>query len=305
VDFFGRPVDAAISGTKILVSIIVHFVLCLPIKLKFTETAFMSEPLSPAPAPHKPPYPVPPAALRAMVLTLARPPAGAPETAWQQVVQDGLDELAALDPRDPIEAMLAIQVIAAHAGVLDACRLSFEPGATAVLAARQRASAASLFRGMSGAMRLLNQQRLLPAAPMRDWGDAAVDLAAAWQAAPVRPVEAARVGKPGEAEPEVIVKWIDELSDAEVAIATEEERREHAGEPPLPRSGPKVLYRYKPEDYIHKFKPDERAARPYPGWKNMTKAERREFFGYKYEGEVAPLSLLTPESQAAAAAGEE
>jgi hypothetical protein len=50
---------------------------------------------------------------------------------------------------------------------------------------------------------------------------------------------------------------------------------------------------------------DERAARPYPGWKNMTKAERREFFGYKYEGEVAPLTLLTPESQAAAAAGEE
>ena len=48
-----------------------------------------------------------------------------------------------------------------------------------------------------------------------------------------------------------------------------------------------------------------RAARPYPGWKNMTKAGRREFFGYKYEGEVAPLTMLTPESQAAAAAGEE
>jgi hypothetical protein len=66
-----------------------------------------------------------------------------------------------------------------------------------------------------------------------------------------------------------------------------------------------VLYRYKPEDYIHRFKPDERAARPYPGWENMTKPERRDFFGYTYKGEVAPLSMLTPESQAAAAAGEE
>ena len=266
----------------------------------------MSNPLlQPAPAPPKPPYPVPPAALRAMVLTLARPRADAPETAWQEVVQTGLDRLGALDPRDPIEAMLAIQIIAAHAGMADAYRLAFEPGATEVQAQRQRASSTAIARTMIGAMRLLNQQRLLPAAPARDWGDAAVALAAAWRAEPSRPAEAPRTGKPGEAEPEVIVKWIDELSDAEVAIATEEERREQAGEPPLPRSGPKVLYRYKPEDYIHKFKPDERAARPYPGWKNMTKAERREFFGYKYEGEVAPLTLLTPESQAAAAAGEE
>jgi hypothetical protein len=270
------------------------------------ETAPVSNPSpQPAAAPHKPPYPIPRAALRAMVLTLARPPAGAPETAWQEVVQDGLDELAALDPRDPIEAMLAIQVIAAHAASVDAYRLAFEPGATAVLAARQRANAASLFRGMSGAMRLLDQQRRRPAAPARDWGDAVVELAAAWQAEPSRPVEAARGGKADEAEPEVIVRWIDELTDAEVAIAVEEERREQAGEPPLPRSGPKVLYRYKPEDYIHRFKPDERAARPYPGWQNMTKPERREFFGYTYKGEVAPLSMLTPESQAAAAAGEE
>jgi hypothetical protein len=51
--------------------------------------------------------------------------------------------------------------------------------------------------------------------------------------------------------------------------------------------------------------PDERAARKYPGWENMTKTERQEFFGYTYTGPVAPLEMLTPASRAAAAAGEE
>jgi hypothetical protein len=272
----------------------------------------MSEPaFPPAAPPIKAAYSIPPAILRGMVLTLARPPADAQESAWQEVVQAGLDKLGALDPRDAIEAMLAIQVIAANAGMLDAYRLAFEPGTTAAQAMRQRASATSLGRGMTGAMRLLKQQRALPATPARDWGSAAVELGAAWRAEPPRsaeaphPAGAPRNGKPGESAPEVIVKWIDEIDDAELAIAVEEERREKAGEPPLPRSGPKVLYRYKPEDYIHRFKPDERAARPYPGWENMTKPERREFFGYTYDGQVAPLSMLTPESQAAAAAGEE
>ena len=266
----------------------------------------MSDPSStPDAGPTKPPYPVPPATLRAMVLTLARPCGDAPETAWQEVVQAGLDKLGAFDPRDAIEAMLAIQIIAANAGSLDAYRLAFEPGTTAVQALRQRANATSLARTMTGAIHLLKEQRVLPAAEARDWGSAAADLGAAWRAEPPRPAEPPRSGKPGEAAPQVIVKWIDEIDDAELAIAVEEERREKAGEPPLPRSGPKVLYRYKPEDYIHRFKPDERAARPYPGWENMTKPERREFFGYTYDGQVAPLSMLTPESQAAAAAGEE
>jgi hypothetical protein len=272
------------------------------------ETAPLSDsPPDPAAEAARPSYVIPPQTLRSMVLTLARPSADAPETAWQDTVQGGLDTLGALDPRDAIEAMLAIQIIAADAGSLDAYRLAFEPGTTAVQALRQRANAASLARTMTGALRLLKQQRALPAAPARDWGSAAANLGAAWRAEPPRPAEAPRSGKPGEAaaEPQVIVKWIDEIDDAEVAIAVEEERREKAGEPPLPRSGPKVLYRYKPEDYIHRFKPDERAARPYPGWENMTKPERREFFGYTYDGQVAPLSMLTPESQAAAAAGEE
>jgi hypothetical protein len=240
-----------------------------------------------------------------MVLTLARPGADEPETAWRDTVQGGLDKLGALDPRDPIEAMLAVQIIAANAGALDAYRLAFEPGTTAAQALRQRANAASLIRAMTGAMRLLAQQRALPAAPARDWGSAAAEQAAAWHEAPARPAEAPSGATAAEEEPETIVKWIDEIDDAELAIAVEQDRREKAGEPPLPTKGPKVLYRYKPEDYIRRFKPDERAKRPYPGWENMTKPERREFFGYTYTGPVAPLEMLTPESQAAAAAGEE
>ena len=116
----------------------------------------------------------------------------------------------------------------------------------------------------------------------------------------LRPAEAARGGKAAEAEPEEIVRWIDEIDDVELAEAVEADRREKAGEPALPRKpGPKVIYKYKPDDYIHRFKPDERAQRQYPGWENMTMAERREFFGYTYTGPVAPLSMLTPASRAA------
>src|SRR5271166_3039689 len=100
----------------------------------------------PAPPPAKPPYAIPVEALRGMVLTLPRPPADAPETAWQEVVQGGLDKLSTLDPRDPVEAELAILIIAAQAGALDAYRLAFEPGMTAAQAQRQRANAAALMR---------------------------------------------------------------------------------------------------------------------------------------------------------------
>jgi len=214
-------------------------------------------------------------------------------------VQGALDKLGELDPRDALEAMLAIQIIAANAGVLDAYRLAFEPGSTAAQALRQRANAAAMTRAMGVAMRALAQQRMAPAAAVRDWGGAVAELAAAWQQAPARPAEPAR-GAAAAAERAEIIRWIDEIDDVELAAAVEADRREKAGEPPLPRKpGPKVIYQYKPDDYIHRFKPDARAQRPYPGWENMTMAERREFFGYTYTGPVAPLSMLTPASRAA------
>jgi len=192
---------------------------------------------------------------------------------------------------------LAIQFNALGGAALDACRLAFEAGSTVAQALRQRASAASLTRAMTGVMRPLAAQRMAPPVPERDWGGTAAALTAAWQAAPARPAEAARGAAAAAAEPETVVKWIDEIDDAELAIAVEQDRREKAGEPPLPTKGPKVLYRYKPEDYIRRFKPDERAKRPYPGWENMTMAEGREFFGYTYDGPVGPPEALTPASR--------
>jgi hypothetical protein len=241
-----------------------------------------------------------------MVLTLPRPPADAPETAWQEAVQAGLDELEVLDPRDAIEAMLAIQFIALSAGVVDASRLAFDPGTTAAQALKQRASAASLGRVAIATMRLLERQRMQPAVAARAWGGAAETLAAAWRQEPARPAEAPAGAKAAEAEPEEIVRWIDEIEDAEMDEEIERLRRAEAGEPPLPvRPGPRRVYKYKPDDYALRWVPDERAKLKYPGWENMTKPERRAFFGYTYTGPVAPLEMLTPASRAAAAAGEE
>jgi hypothetical protein len=262
-------------------------------------------PPDPAP-PTRQAYPIPARTLRAMAFTLPRPGDDEPETAWHDEVETALDTISALNPSNPIELILAVQVIAATAAAQDACRLAQEPGASEAQAHRHRASATAMHRTVTTAMRLLNQTWKRPLGPRRDWGDAAADLGDAWRQAPARPAAAAGSGKAADDDtPETIVKWIDEIDDAELAIAVEQDRREKAGEPPLPTKGPKVLYRYKPEDYIRRFKPDERAKRPYPGWENMTKPERREFFGYTYTGPVAPLEMLTPESQAAAAAGEE
>ena len=256
-------------------------------------------PTTPTPPPEKPPYAIPLHALATMVLTLPRPGADAPDTAWQAAVQDSLDKLAALDPRDAIEAMLAIDLVAFNAAQRDALHLAVEPAASADQARLQRASAVALHRAFASTFRLLDRQRHRPAAPERDWADAASELTALWRTAPARPLAAPGTGKAADASPAVITKWIDELTDAEVQIATEQERREKAGEPPLPRNPgePHVLYRYKPTDYIHKFSPDPKNWQKYPGFENMTMAERREFFGYTYDGPVGPPEALTPASR--------
>ena len=267
---------------------------------------------SPAPAagippgqtapPSRPLYPIPTRALRAMAFTLPRPGDDEPESVWHEELQVALDTLAALDPRNPIEAFLAIQMIAANAGTLDACRLAFEPGAAESQAHRHRASASAnaMTRTATTTLRLLKQQQKLPVGPPRDWGGSVAEVGDAWRQAPARPVELTRGGKAAPDDtPETIVKWFDEIDDVELAIATEQERREQAGEPPLPRKPgqPIVLYRFKPQDYIRKFRPDPKNWRKYPGYENMTMAERREFFGYTYTGPNGPPEALTPASR--------
>jgi len=69
-----------------------------------------------------------------------------PESVWLAFVQAALDQLGRLHPRDPTEAMLAIQIIATNAGAIDAYRMAFEAVAVPVQAARQRANAATLLR---------------------------------------------------------------------------------------------------------------------------------------------------------------
>ena len=277
-----------------------------PVEPTQLETAPVSNSMSdPIAAPRKASYPISSAMLRSLVLTLPRPPADAPETAWQEVVRTGLDELNVLDPRDAIETMLAIQIIGLHAQTADAMRLAIDPSTSALQALRHRASVASLGRVAIATMRLLVQQRLQPAVPARDWGSAADALTAVLREAPARPAEPARGAKVAEAEPEEVIRWIDEIDDDEMNEEIERLRRVEAGEPPLPaRPGPRRIYKYKPDDYALRWVPDERAKRKYPGWENMTKAERREFFNYTYTGPVAPLEMLTPASRAAAAAGE-
>jgi hypothetical protein len=252
------------------------------------------------PAPPKPLYPIPRHALASMVLTLPRPVADAPDTDWQDAVQDALDKLGALNPGDAIEAMLAIDLVALSAAQRDALRLAVEPETTAEQARLQRASAVALFRTFATTVRLLERQRRLPATPGRDWADAATELSAIWRTAPSRPLAALHTGKAAAEDiPDTIVRWIDELTDAEVVIAVEQERREKAGEPPLPRKPgqPIVLYRYKPTDYIHKFSPDPKNWQKYPGFENMTMAERRAMFGYTYTGPNGPPEALTPASR--------
>jgi hypothetical protein len=252
-----------------------------------------------APPEPKPVYAVPLQALQSMARTLARPPADAPDKVWQNGVQDGLDKLGAFDPRDAVEAMFAIAVIGLNAGMVDACQLAFEATATSEQARLQRASAVALHRSVAGSVRLLDRQRSLPAAPERDWGDVTTGLGEAWRHTPARPTEVARGGTAAGGNAATIVKWIDELDDAEVQIAVEQERRANAGEPPLPRNPgePLIMYRYKPQDYIHKFSPDPKNWRKYPGFENMTMSERREFFGYTYEGPLGPPEALSPESR--------
>jgi hypothetical protein len=230
-------------------------------------------------------------------LTLPRPAADAPDTDWQDAVQDSLDKLGALNPGDAIEAMLAIDLVALDAAQRDALRLAVEPAATAEQARLQRASAVALFRSFATIVRLLDRQRCRPAAPERTWADAATELSALWRTAPSRPLAALHSGNAAPDDtPETIVRWIDEITDEEVQIAAEQERREKAGEPPLPRKPgqPIVLYRYKPTDYIHKFSPDPKNWQKYPGFENMTMAKRRAMFGYTYTGPNGPRRPSPP-----------
>jgi hypothetical protein len=263
----------------------------------------LSDPAAPTPPPYMPPA----SDLCAFVRTLPRPSADAPASAWRDAAQAGLDKLGALDPHDAAQAMLAMLIVSLEVGAMDTLGLAQEPTTPPAQAQRSRAQAATQARVATGMRRELQRLRAQPAPPPRDWGEAAATLVAPWQAASARPAEPPRGAAPTAAaaaapaeEPEEIIRWIDEIDDAELAVAVEIERRARAGEPPLPRGrGAKVVYRYKPDDPIRTLKLDPGPKKPYPGWENMTLEERRVFFGYEYDGPLAPPEMIWPPSQVA------
>ena len=148
------------------------------------QTPNQAPPPDANPPPTRQLYPFPARTLRAMAFTLPRPGDDEPESAWQEEVEIALDTLAALDPRNPIEVILALQIIAATAAAQDAHRLAFEPGASEAQAHRHRASANAMTRSVTTAMRLLNQPSKRPVGLPRDWDDAAADVGAGPSARP-------------------------------------------------------------------------------------------------------------------------
>jgi hypothetical protein len=68
---------------------------------------------------------------------------------------------------------------------------------------------------MAGALRSLKQRRLQPVVPARDWGDAVAALAGGCSRfRHGRPRPSRSQGE--EAEPAEIIRWIDEIDDAEM-----------------------------------------------------------------------------------------
>jgi hypothetical protein len=107
--------------------------------------------------------------LRALVGTLPRSAPDARPAAWAAAAQGGVESLDALGPRDPFEALLAVQVVAASVvpasvAAADACRLAFAPDASAAEARRQRASAVSLGRWTGVLHWLLTRRQQQPEA---------------------------------------------------------------------------------------------------------------------------------------------
>ncbi len=70
--------------------------------------------------------------------------------------------LLALRPGDPFQAMLAAQAIAAHYAIMDAFRRAMQPDLAPAMAARLRASAATLARTMEATLRTLRQHQTTP-----------------------------------------------------------------------------------------------------------------------------------------------
>jgi hypothetical protein len=100
--------------------------------------------------------------LRTTIDTLPHhPQASAEETATER--EAAFLVIAALRPRDPLEAMLATRVVAAHAHVMDNFRCAAQPGLPPNLQLRFQARAVALSRLMDATLRNLLDRQTAPA----------------------------------------------------------------------------------------------------------------------------------------------
>jgi hypothetical protein len=113
-----------------------------------------------------------------LLRALRAPPPGAP-VAWRHAHLRGIiQEIRALDPRNPVDAMSVLQIIAARHAAADSARLSLDPTLPARQAAQMRRSAKALLRTAMQTERLLKQQQAGRVAPGQPPAELEFDLAA-------------------------------------------------------------------------------------------------------------------------------
>jgi hypothetical protein len=169
----------------------------------------------------------------------------------------------ALRPRNPMEAMLAAEAIAAHHVIMDCFRIALSPETEPAAAARARSNAATLSRIRLATLRALEKQKApasattRPAAPARQKAHVAKQL------------EAPQAAEPAQQEP-----------------------------PPTERELPPMELPTEPPPYL----PRDRFGHPIERWRweDMTMAQRRA--AYAEPGRVAVREEALAEEAAAIAA---
>ena len=111
--------------------------------------------------PPSPARPITPELLRSLVAALPQP-AGEPEKWRRERFERAKTAVAALAPRDAIEAMLAVQVVATQAAVMECYRQCTMPGATEEVGRRHRATAVALMRSATATLQMLKERQSQP-----------------------------------------------------------------------------------------------------------------------------------------------
>ena len=142
-----------------------------------------------------------------LLRALRAPPPGTPVAERHAHLQRIIQEVRALNPRNPMDAMLVLQIIASRHAAADAARMSLDPTLSERQAAAARRNAEGLLRVARQMERLLKQEQARRVAPGQAPAEVEFDLAALdaiWcgtdPRAPVPGVEPAGLQSGGHAE---------------------------------------------------------------------------------------------------------